>query len=136
MPPRRSHQRYRPVTLATAAGVFSLVLPTVSLIRLYTSTGSMLPSAYTGAISGVTFLFYGYDKMQARNLEWRVKEVTLHTLGLLGGWPGALAGQHFFQHKTRKTAFQVPFWAIVIGWQAVWWAVWTGGISTPYEALT
>jgi uncharacterized membrane protein YsdA (DUF1294 family) len=137
MPQRRPAQRYRPITLATVAGVFSLVLPTVSLIRMsqYTSTGALLPSAYTAVISGVTFLFYGYDKMQARNLNWRVKEVTLHTLGLLGGWPGALAGMHYFQHKTKKTAFQVPFWLIIAGWQVVWWAVWSGGIAPPLDAM-
>lgn len=109
----------------------SFVLPVVSLLRLYYRTGSILPFAYTCVISGMTFILYGYDKMQARNLEWRVKEATLHTLEFLGGWPGALAGQHYFQHKTRKTAFQIPFWAIVLGWQGVWWAIWSGGIAVP-----
>ena len=70
---------------------------------------------------------YGYDKMQARHQDWRVKETTLHMFAILGGWPGALAGMHFFQHKTRKTAFQIPFWTIVVGWQAVWLLVWMGG---------
>ena len=130
MPPR-PHRR-RPVTIATAAGVFSLVLPAVSLIRLYTRTGSLFALGYTCVISSATFLLYGYDKMQARNREWRVKEATLHTLELLGGWPGALAGQHCFQHKTRKTAFQIPFWIIVAGWQVVWWAVWS---EIPEESL-
>ena len=73
--------------------------------------------------------------MQARHMEWRVKEVTLHTFGLLGGWPGALAGMHFFQHKTRKTAFQLPFWAIVSIWQFVWWAMWNGDFAELREAL-
>ncbi|KAF2869512.1 hypothetical protein BDV95DRAFT_102735 [Massariosphaeria phaeospora] len=126
--PHRDH-RHRPITAATTAGVFSLVLPSVCLIRLYTYSGSLLPLAYTCILSGTTFLFYGYDKLQARNQVWRVREVTLHTLELLGGWPGALAGQHYFQHKTRKTAFQIPFWSIVVGWQVVWWAVWNGGLT-------
>ena len=65
--------------------------------------------------------------MQARNCEWRVKETSLHLLELLGGWPGALAGQHFFQHKTRKVRFQVVFWGIVVGWQGVWVLVLRGG---------
>jgi uncharacterized membrane protein YsdA (DUF1294 family) len=69
--------------------------------------------------------------MQARNLEWRVRETTLHFLELIGGWPGALLGQHYFQHKTRKTAFQIPFWAIVVGWQYVWWVVWIGDQPVP-----
>jgi uncharacterized membrane protein YsdA (DUF1294 family) len=84
---------------------------------------------YVGAISGVTFLFYGYDKMQARNMEWRVKETTLQTLALVGGWPGALAGMHYFQHKTKKAAFQVVFWGIVLCWEGVAWLAWNGGVQ-------
>ena len=107
----------------------SLVLPTCTLIRLYTSTQSVLPIAWTCVASGVTFLYYGYDKMQARNLEWRVREATLHTLAIIGGWPGALLGMHYFQHKTRKRAFQVVFWGIVLAWEGVWWSIWTGGLQ-------
>lgn len=126
MPPRKPPQRYRPVTLATAAGIFSLVLPTISIVRIYLVTGSIIVLGYTCAVSSVSFLLYGYDKMQARNEMWRVKETTLHTFELLGGWPGALAGMHFFQHKTRKTAYQVPFWVIIAGWQFLWYAAWRG----------
>jgi uncharacterized membrane protein YsdA (DUF1294 family) len=128
MPPNRARPRSRPLTLATIAGVFSLVLPTCTMIRLYTGTHSILPIAWTCIASCVTFLFYGYDKMQARNLEWRVREATLHTLALVGGWPGALIGMHYFQHKTRKKGFQVVFWGIVLAWEGLWWVVWTGGI--------
>jgi uncharacterized membrane protein YsdA (DUF1294 family) len=118
------------LTLATICGTASLILPTVTLIRLYTTSQLHVYSIfYAGLISGVTFLFYGYDKMQARNLEWRVKEVTLHTLAVVGGWPGALAGMHYFQHKTRKVRFQVVFWGIVLGWEGVAWLVWSGGVQ-------
>ena len=129
--PARRPSRYRPITAATAAGAFTFVLPTVCCIRLFTRTGSYWPIVYTGIISSITFAFYGYDKMQARNLEWRVRETTLHFLGLIGGWPGALLGQHYFQHKTRKTAFQIPFWAIVVGWQYAWCLVWMGDQTVP-----
>lgn len=126
--PRRP-ERYRPITAATAAGVFSFVLPTASFIQLYRRTGSLLPVIYTGLVSAATFVLYGYDKLQARNLQWRVRETTLHTLELLGGWPGAMLGQHYFQHKTKKVSFQLWFWAIVIGWQGLWWTIWRGGIT-------
>lgn len=129
-PPPRQPRRRRPITLATAAGGLSLILPCVSLARLSIITGSVFPSIYTGAVSAVTFLLYGYDKMQARNLEWRVKEATLHTFAMLGGWPGALLGMHYFQHKTRKTAFQVPFWVITLCWQVVWGAIWRADFSS------
>lgn len=79
-------------------------------------------------MSIATFLLYGYDKIQSRNLEWRVKERTLHVMGLLGGWPGAIVGMHYFQHKTRKTAFLVGSWIIVGLWQVLWWKVCKGSI--------
>ncbi|KAH7399472.1 hypothetical protein BKA66DRAFT_165340 [Pyrenochaeta sp. MPI-SDFR-AT-0127] len=129
MPSRRPPARHRPLTLATAAGVISLVLPSVTLIRIYTANGFFMPIVYSCLLSGITFLTYGYDKIQARNREWRVKEVTLHTLSAVGGWPGALAGMHYFQHKTRKPSFQIVFWTIVMGWQGVAWGLWTGKIG-------
>ncbi|KAF2132690.1 DUF1294-domain-containing protein [Dothidotthia symphoricarpi CBS 119687] len=127
MPPRKPY-RHRPLTVATVAGILSLVLPTVTLIRLYTATHSLLPIAYTCAVSSVTFVLYGYDKMQARSMEWRVAEVKLHFLAMVGGWPGALAGMHYFQHKTRKVGFQVGFWGIVMGWHGLLWGFWRGGL--------
>jgi uncharacterized membrane protein YsdA (DUF1294 family) len=128
MPPNRPRPRHRPISPATIAGIFSLVLPTCTLIRLYTATHSVLPIAWTCIASGVTFLYYGYDKMQARNNEWRVKEVTLHTLALMGGWPGAMLGMHYFQHKTKKPLFQLGLLMTVLAWEGVWWSVWTGRI--------
>lgn len=128
MPPNRARPRRRPLTPATIAGVISLILPTCTLVRIYTSTQSVLPIAWTCMTGALTFLFYGYDKMQARNNEWRIEETTLQVLALAGGWPGALAGMYYFQHKTRKTGFQIVFWMTVLTWQGVWWNIWTGGI--------
>ncbi|KAF2013472.1 DUF1294-domain-containing protein [Aaosphaeria arxii CBS 175.79] len=126
MAPQRP-KRHRPITFATAAGAFSLKLPTASLIRMYSRTGSMSPLIWTGLMSIITFGFYGYDKIQAKNKQWRVKETTLHTLEMLGGWPGALIGQHYFQHKTSKTSFQVGFWGIIVAWQIACFAIWRSG---------
>ena len=64
-------------------------------------------------LSIVTFIVYGIDKRKAARGTWRIKEQTLHLLELLGGWPGGLAAQPYFHHKSRKTKFQFIFWAIV-----------------------
>jgi uncharacterized membrane protein YsdA (DUF1294 family) len=64
-------------------------------------------------LSAVTFATYGIDKRRARTASHRVPERTLHLLALLGGWPGALAGQHLFRHKIAKTRFLVLFWLTV-----------------------
>lgn len=60
-------------------------------------------------LSFVTFIAYGCDKFAARNGKERVSERSLHLLSLCGGWPGALAAQRLFRHKTRKTSFQTGF---------------------------
>lgn len=66
------------------------------------------------AASTFTFLVYAKDKWTARTARWRTKESTLHTLALIGGWPGALIAQQVLRHKSRKNAFQFAFWATVV----------------------
>ena len=64
--------------------------------------------------SAFTFLVYAKDKWAARSGRWRTKESSLHTLALIGGWPGALIAQQLLRHKSRKNAFQFAFWATVV----------------------
>lgn len=66
-------------------------------------------------INSAAFLVYALDKAQAMAGGWRIPESTLLLFALLGGWPGAWAAQRIFRHKTRKTAFQVAFWASAVG---------------------
>jgi uncharacterized membrane protein YsdA (DUF1294 family)/cold shock CspA family protein len=66
------------------------------------------------AASAFTFLVYAKDKRAARAYRWRTKESTLHTLALVGGWPGALIAQQVLRHKSRKNAFQFMFWTTVV----------------------
>jgi len=55
--------------------------------------------------SGVTFVYYGFDKAQAGRGGWRVPELILHVLALLGGFAGGWAGMLTFRHKVRKPVF-------------------------------
>jgi len=55
--------------------------------------------------SGITFLLYGFDKAQSKNGSWRVPEVVLHGLALVGGFPGGWIGRWVFRHKTKKAIF-------------------------------
>ena len=64
-------------------------------------------------MSLITFACYGWDKRQARNNNDRIPEANLHLMALIGGWPGALIGRKYFQHKTRKTWFTIKTWLIV-----------------------
>ena len=63
--------------------------------------------------SVAAFLTYAWDKSAAQADQWRTSESTLHLLGLVGGWPGALAAQQVFRHKTKKRSFIVAFWVTV-----------------------
>ena len=65
-------------------------------------------------MSVVCFAVYGLDKWLAVNGGRRVPENTLHTLALLGGWPGGWLGQRQFRHKTKKVAFLMMFWLVVV----------------------
>lgn len=65
-------------------------------------------------MSVVGFAAYGVDKSAAKANRGRVSEQTLLTVGLLGGWPGALIAQQVFRHKTRKRTFRRMFWCTVL----------------------
>ena len=59
----------------------------------------------------VAFLAHALDKSAAQN-RWRTQE-RLASIRLLGGWPGALAAQRLFRHKSKKTSFQAVFFGLL-----------------------
>lgn len=61
-----------------------------------------------------TFLAYGRDKGLAKRGEWRIPEIQLHTLELLGGTIGAILGQKIFHHKNKKKTYLATFWFVVL----------------------
>lgn len=60
-----------------------------------------------------TFMAYGRDKKLAKNNDWRIPELHLHTLELLGGTIGAFAGQKIFHHKNKKKSYMATFFATI-----------------------
>lgn len=64
--------------------------------------------------SVIAFIVYARDKRAAMMGRRRIPERSLHLLGLLGGWPGALLARKLLNHKTTKTRFVAIFWATVI----------------------
>jgi uncharacterized membrane protein YsdA (DUF1294 family) len=65
-------------------------------------------------VNPVTFIYFGYDKLQARRGGSRIPEIVLHTLALAGGSPGAFLAMTAFRHKTIKGTFRLVFWCIVV----------------------
>ncbi|MDI1325754.1 MAG: DUF1294 domain-containing protein [Brevundimonas sp.] len=70
------------------------------------------------------FGLFWFDKTQARDHGWRVRESTLLLVALFGG-VGAWMGQHLLRHKTRKEPFRTLLGGVIvahlIGVGAVFW---------------
>ncbi|MDZ4730626.1 MAG: DUF1294 domain-containing protein [Xanthomonadales bacterium] len=93
-----------------AAALFLILLAAVAI-------GGMLPVPILFVyllLSCLTYLVYFFDKKAAENDTRRMPEKTMHTLALLGGWPGAMIAQQLFRHKSRKNLFRVVFWMTVV----------------------
>ena len=97
---------------------FSLVLfSTFSFVLFYLFESKLIPFEVVclyAILSIVAFLMYVKDKNAAEWGKWRTSESTLHTLSLLGGWPGAALAQSFLRHKSKKASFRVTYWVTVI----------------------
>jgi uncharacterized membrane protein YsdA (DUF1294 family)/cold shock CspA family protein len=66
------------------------------------------------ALSFITFVTYAFDKASAKKNRRRTPESSLHLLGLLGGWPGAILAQQWLRHKSIKQPFRGIFWLTVL----------------------
>jgi uncharacterized membrane protein YsdA (DUF1294 family)/cold shock CspA family protein len=116
-----------PLALAAATLFFTLLVGLLVLDELPVT----LVAAY-GLFSGVAFLVYGADKFAAEQGRWRTSESTLHTIALMGGWPGALVARRVFRHKTTKQPFRTIFWFTVIAnCVALAWFVYEAPLALP-----
>lgn len=72
--------------------------------------------AWLISVTVVTLLAYRFDKGIAGSERTRVPERILLLLALAGGSLGAILGMYFIgdRHKTSKTSFMLPFFAILI----------------------
>jgi len=78
--------------------------------------------AYYAVVSILAYVIYAIDKKAAIKNRRRVSEKSLHLLGVLGGWPGALLAQQRLRHKTQKTSFQLKYWlTVTLNLAGLWW---------------
>ena len=92
-------RRNRPVLVGLVAAALALfvVLALVLGVRTYV--------AWLAGWSVVTFAAYAIDKTQARRGGWRIPELVLHALAIVGGAIGGWVGLLGLHHKTRHPAF-------------------------------
>lgn len=67
-------------------------------------------------INLITFAVYGYDKFCAKKGAWRVPEIRLLGLAVLGGSAGALLAMFLFRHKTKHLKFTIGV-PVILGLQ-------------------
>lgn len=72
-----------------------------------TSANMLILVAIAALYNLAVFGIYAFDKVAARNGDWRVRESTLLWLAVLGGGIGAFLAQRLLRHKTRKPPFHV-----------------------------
>ncbi|WP_020143668.1 DUF1294 domain-containing protein [Terracoccus sp. 273MFTsu3.1] len=114
---RRGRRRARGSLLAVAVDLLFFGLLGFLVVRGILPV--WLPAGYL-LLSGVAFAMYRADKSAASiSGRRRTPESTLHTIDLLGGWPGALVARHVFRHKTVKQPFRTVFWITVLANGAV-----------------
>jgi len=65
------------------------------------------------AITVVTLMTFGYDKIVAGTGRTRVPENVLLALTFAGGTIGALVGMTLFRHKTTSSRFRSKFWLVI-----------------------
>jgi uncharacterized membrane protein YsdA (DUF1294 family) len=89
--------------------LFFWLLMALAGFWIFAQTNLPVYPAWLLALSIVTFVVYGFDKWQSQRKGWRISEVMLHSLALLGGFLGGWAGLFWFRHKTQH-----PFFFVVL----------------------
>ncbi|WP_157156745.1 MULTISPECIES: cold shock and DUF1294 domain-containing protein [unclassified Diaminobutyricimonas] len=95
------------------------LMSVIAFLVLYATVHLLWPvpwwvaAVYVGT-SLLSVAIYGLDKSAATAGRWRISESTLLSIGVIGGWPGAVLAQQFLRHKTKKASFRRAFWATVI----------------------
>ena len=96
-------------SVVVAVGFLALI----AIAGLWNVLPRLVLGLYFG-FSALAFIAYAIDKSAARNNRWRTREDTLHLLGLVGGWPGALVARQLFRHKSTKHSFRTTLWVTVV----------------------
>ncbi len=58
------------------------------------------------AVNLIGFAAMGIDKARARKHAWRISEMVLFFIAIIGGSLGSLIGMYLFRHKTKHKAFK------------------------------
>ncbi|MBB6623882.1 DUF1294 domain-containing protein [Clostridium gasigenes] len=76
---------------------------------------------YLSIINLVGFLLMLVDKRRAIKHEWRISELNLFIVSIIGGSIGSYLGMHCFRHKTKSLKFTlgIPIIILIQGYLAI-----------------
>ena len=99
----------------------ALVAGVLVAVALAVAAGLSVIVAHVLGIGLITFLSYGYDKLQAIRGGRRVPEPALRLVSLVGGALGGWAGMLIWRHKTNDVSFWIAQVARTIAIAAALW---------------
>ncbi len=70
--------------------------------------------SYLIIINIISFIVIGIDKRKAIKNKWRISEISLLVIAVIGGSLGSILGMKVFRHKTNKTKFNIGIPLILI----------------------
>ncbi|MBU3103044.1 DUF1294 domain-containing protein [Clostridium gasigenes] len=76
---------------------------------------------YLSIINLVGFLLMLVDKRRAIKHKWRISELNLFIVSIIGGSIGSYLGMHCFRHKTKSLKFTlgIPIIILIQGYLAI-----------------
>lgn len=91
---------------------FCFFLPSICALNIF----ARVLLAWQALVGLVGFFAMGYDKSQATEDAWRVREITLWKIAWIGGAIGVMAGEFAFHHKENKMTFTTMAFAATAVW--------------------
>lgn len=87
------------------------------------------------ALNMITFIVFGYDKMQSKVKNRRIAEKILILLCFFGGWPGGILSMMSFNHKIRKIKFvaKIPLATVANVFIYVKWNDFIFGLQNRFD---
>jgi uncharacterized membrane protein YsdA (DUF1294 family) len=107
--------------LTTRTVIAALAVGVLVAVGLAVAAGFSVIVAYVLGLGLITFLTYGYDKLQAVRGGRRVPEPALRLLSLIGGALGGWAGMLIWRHKTNHASLWITQVAGTIAIAAALW---------------
>lgn len=71
---------------------------------------------YLVIINIISFILYGIDKYLAIKKKFRISEISLFVVSIIGGCFMGIIGMKLFHHKTRKISFWIVNIISIILW--------------------